>query len=227
MCVCVWDVIQTDKKDVVNFKLWTGMWSVSVHRSTIGYGGVSTREFGGPNWAHASFGKCGDSVGVGSGETWNSPLETIQGNSWVFIQYNTVTDQLTLSVQYMTSNTLHPVSTRKGGFGLERGGWWTMPSAVGFQGLWIALAALPPQLGQPDRSLAPGGMHWWSSMLPVHPPTARAAPKSQNTRIPEWKGPYRSSPDQVAKSSWFGHGDGRATPLFPMPATELMRKHPI
>lgn len=128
MCVCVWDFIQTDKKDVVNFKLWTGMWSVSVRRSTMGYGGVSTREFGGPNWAHASFGKRGDAVGMGSGETWNSPLETIQGNSWVFIQYNTVTDQLTLSVQYMTSNTLHPVSTRKGGFGLERGGWWAIPS---------------------------------------------------------------------------------------------------
>lgn len=28
----------------------------------------------------------------------------------------------------MTSNTLHPVSTRKGGFGLERGGWWAIPS---------------------------------------------------------------------------------------------------
>lgn len=47
--MCVRDFIQTDKKDVVNFKLGTGMWSVSVRRSTIGYGGVSTREFGGPN----------------------------------------------------------------------------------------------------------------------------------------------------------------------------------
>lgn len=33
MCVCV---IQTDKKDVVDFKLGTGMWSVGVRRSTIG-----------------------------------------------------------------------------------------------------------------------------------------------------------------------------------------------
>lgn len=63
------------------------------------------------------------------GVTWYSPLETIQGNSWVFIQYNTVTDQLTLSVQYMTSNTLHPVNTRKGGCGPEEGCWEFNPSA--------------------------------------------------------------------------------------------------
>lgn len=49
MYVCVRDFIQRDKKDVVNFKLGTGVWSVSVRRSTIGYGGVSTTEFGGPN----------------------------------------------------------------------------------------------------------------------------------------------------------------------------------
>lgn len=48
MSVCV-DFIQTDKKDVMNFKLWIGMSSVSIPRSTIGYGRVSTREFGGPN----------------------------------------------------------------------------------------------------------------------------------------------------------------------------------
>lgn len=47
-CVCGW-VIQTDEKDVVDFKLGTGMWSVGVRRSTIGQEGVSTREFGGPN----------------------------------------------------------------------------------------------------------------------------------------------------------------------------------
>lgn len=46
--VCV-DFIQTDNKDVVNFKLWIGMSSVSIRRSTIGYRRVSTREFGGPN----------------------------------------------------------------------------------------------------------------------------------------------------------------------------------
>lgn len=47
--VCVGWVIQTDEKDVVDFKLGTGMWSVGVRRSTIGQEGVSTREFGGPN----------------------------------------------------------------------------------------------------------------------------------------------------------------------------------
>lgn len=31
----------------------------------------------------------------------------------------------------------------------------------------------------------------WSTMPPVHPPTARAAPKSQNPRTPEWRGPQR------------------------------------
>lgn len=49
MCVRERDVIQRDKKDAVNVKPGAGMWSVSVRRSTIGYGGVSTRELGGPN----------------------------------------------------------------------------------------------------------------------------------------------------------------------------------
>lgn len=44
--------------------------------------------------------------------TWYSPLETIQGNLCVVIQYNTATDPPTLSVQYGTCNTLHPVNTR-------------------------------------------------------------------------------------------------------------------
>lgn len=41
MCV---DWIQTDKKDVMNFKLWIGMSSVSIRRSTIGYGRVIAPE---------------------------------------------------------------------------------------------------------------------------------------------------------------------------------------
>lgn len=41
MCV---DFIQTDKKDVVEFKLWVRVLSASVRRSTIGYGKVLAPE---------------------------------------------------------------------------------------------------------------------------------------------------------------------------------------
>lgn len=91
LCVCVWrgwTSYKEDKRDMVNIKLWMDMSSVSVRRSTIGYGRVSTREFGrdltdnmhplgkknlGIGWEWAGVGWLGG--------TWYSPLETRQGNS--------------------------------------------------------------------------------------------------------------------------------------------------
>lgn len=81
MCV---DWIQTDKKDVMNFKLWIGMSSVSIHRSTIGYGRViapESLEDLTDDMRHLENLETGWEWTVQGGGTWYSPLETIQGNS--------------------------------------------------------------------------------------------------------------------------------------------------
>lgn len=112
---------------------------------------------------------------------------------------------------------------------------------MGCRGVAAELALLPldsrdcgllqllshPSSDSPSPAWLPGGC---AGGAQCHQPILpnQGIPESHNGGdLKNHPTPPSFSPDQAAQWSWFGHGDGRAIPLCPVPATKVMRKPQI